>query len=38
MGENAPLYYTGQRTMYHNYVEDCHWSYYEHNQDWCFRQ
>jgi len=38
MGETAPQYYTGQRSMYHNYVEDCHWSYYEHNQDWCFRQ
>jgi len=38
MGESAPQYYTGQRTMYHNYVEDCHWSYYEHNQDWCFKQ
>ena len=38
MGESAPQYYTGQRTMYHHYVDDCHWTYYEHNHDWCVRE
>jgi len=38
MGETAPQYYTGQRTMYHHYVDDCHWTYYEHNHDWCVKE